>query len=565
MKLKIKHSIFGILLFLTIIPMIGFSTYLIVENNKKTEHLMTESLEVAVAAHVLDIENFNENIKENMRVISRLDVVLEGIRASIEKGQLMSEKENKYVRNMLTSRTTGNEFVESISIIDRNFRVITSSSEEYTPGEISNLRDAKAEFLTGEAVFSGVLPAASRGNKKKCVSGIVGIFDDQELIGYVVVEINMLFFEQLRTQGALWKGGTLYLLDQDSQLMTAGTSSEESREEFVSSAEERADYNRKWSQVDLEKEPQGKIMYTVLGQEYITYYAVIPGTSWHLLLTANLSEVEKKKETYAVTVGCILILGVIMFLLLNWIISKKLTRPVEKIVETLRKIQEEENYKLRIEAVGRDEMGRMAGEINLLLDYIEREDIEKKKRHKYLAEKAERDPLTGLYNKRTVEKKIEEMILKSRERGEQPALCIIDIDDFKEYNTNYGHAGGDQVLIYLAETLKSEAGTVAGRIGGDEFILGLETVKDRAALKRRLKRLLKKLNAGFKEKQDSRQIQIFCSMGAVVLDKGEASYEEVFSMADKALYQAKEAGKNTCRVKKETEAREVETEEVKKK
>jgi len=106
-----------------------------------------------------------------------------------------------------------------------------------------------------------------------------------------------------------------------------------------------------------------------------------------------------------------------------------------------------------------------------------------------LKERMERDPLTGLYNRRFLVRRLEEEINRAM-RHERP-LCamLIDIDDFKQINDQYGHNSGDTVLQKIADLLDraKRASDIAGRYGGDEFCIvfpdtdltGVGTVSDR--------------------------------------------------------------------------------------
>ena len=158
-----------------------------------------------------------------------------------------------------------------------------------------------------------------------------------------------------------------------------------------------------------------------------------------------------------------------------------------------------------------------------------------------LQTQAESDSMTGLLNHTAVEAHIADA-LRSGEKG---ALLIIDIDHFKEVNDCLGHLEGDRVLIVLSSLIKQHFrdSDITGRIGGDEFIVFTRGAHDRASLKKIGERLCKNVEGAFSSGERSLTI----SVGAVLTRRG-ADFAGLYKEADAALYAAKEAGRNACRV-----------------
>ncbi|KAF1055600.1 MAG: putative diguanylate cyclase DgcE [Stenotrophomonas maltophilia] len=84
---------------------------------------------------------------------------------------------------------------------------------------------------------------------------------------------------------------------------------------------------------------------------------------------------------------------------------------------------------------------------------------------------ASHDPLTGLINRREIERRLEQALLQARSEGAQHALCYLNLDHFKLINDSFGHAAGDQLLRAVADYLVGAVrdGDWAGRLGADEF------------------------------------------------------------------------------------------------
>ena len=153
------------------------------------------------------------------------------------------------------------------------------------------------------------------------------------------------------------------------------------------------------------------------------------------------------------------------------------------------------------------------------------------------------DSLTGLLNKKAIMKYAEDA-LKGKNR-ERVALAIIDIDDFKSVNDNFGHLLGDKVIKAVAQVIKNAVGTngVAGRIGGDEFFIVFEKFSDELEFRNVLRCI--KTNVAI-QYQEQMERKLSCSIGLARYGIGPFSttYHDLFKIADRSLYLAKVKGKN---------------------
>lgn len=167
-----------------------------------------------------------------------------------------------------------------------------------------------------------------------------------------------------------------------------------------------------------------------------------------------------------------------------------------------------------------------------------------KKALETLQNKACRDPLTGLYNKIVTKTMIEDIITKKQPR-QSHAFMIIDIDNFKAVNDNFGHLTGDDVLINVASQLKSLFGEedIVGRIGGDEFVVfmsGIRSTKDILIKAAALSRVLR-----CDYHTDTKECSISGSIGISVYPNDGKTYAELLQSADTALYKIKNHGKDS--------------------
>ena len=95
------------------------------------------------------------------------------------------------------------------------------------------------------------------------------------------------------------------------------------------------------------------------------------------------------------------------------------------------------------------------------------------------------------------------------------SVGFLDIDDFKDYNTNYGHQEGDNVIKFVANTLKENFKGEVGRIGGDEFVFGYEGDISKEELDRKVKKVYDILNKGYTRGDLLKNMSVPCSIGIV--------------------------------------------------
>ena len=155
--------------------------------------------------------------------------------------------------------------------------------------------------------------------------------------------------------------------------------------------------------------------------------------------------------------------------------------------------------------------------------------------------KSKHDLLTGLYNKRSFEDEVKNA-LKNKKPGDVSVLMILDFDNFKHVNDNYGHQIGDEVLKAFGMILERAFRTkdIIGRVGGDEFMVFMpdmskEFLTRSEEISKEILHELAVLKVGNAE-------HFSCSIG-IGTDAGDYDFKKLYLLADKALYESKERGK----------------------
>lgn len=156
------------------------------------------------------------------------------------------------------------------------------------------------------------------------------------------------------------------------------------------------------------------------------------------------------------------------------------------------------------------------------------------------------DKLTGLYNRRHFFKILETEIERAKRGGLSFSVVLIDVDDFTQYNNTSGHVAGDKLLAQLGEILKENVRNIdtVGRYGGEEFIIILPDADfhQSQSICERIRQKVKDFRFDNQEKQPNGNVTI--SVGFVNCRDTTLPTERIIEKSDKALYKAKDSGKN---------------------
>jgi len=160
---------------------------------------------------------------------------------------------------------------------------------------------------------------------------------------------------------------------------------------------------------------------------------------------------------------------------------------------------------------------------------------------------AERDPLTGLYNRTVFNRSLTHAIERSNRNNMSLAILLIDLDQFKYVNDSLGHAAGDELLKVISQRLKNNIRKVdiIARLGGDEFLILLEDITSEVDALAIADKLMKSIEAPVTI--DCRQLYVTLSAGIATYPDCADDGESLIQCADVAMYQAKAEGRNQCR------------------
>lgn len=162
----------------------------------------------------------------------------------------------------------------------------------------------------------------------------------------------------------------------------------------------------------------------------------------------------------------------------------------------------------------------------------------------HLREQSLRDPLTGLFNRRYLEEAASRELQRAERNEQQLAVLVLDIDHFKQFNDDHGHQAGDDVLVNVAGVLQDmfRGDDMVCRFGGEEFVALLTNINQQQTMQRAEQ--LRSTIAQSKWLIDGKPLTVTVSVGAALFPQHGTDLDGLISLADEALYQAKNAGRN---------------------
>jgi diguanylate cyclase (GGDEF)-like protein len=166
-----------------------------------------------------------------------------------------------------------------------------------------------------------------------------------------------------------------------------------------------------------------------------------------------------------------------------------------------------------------------------------------------LNELARRDPLTELVNRKGLDEQLDALWAHAKREGEPLALALIDIDHFKAYNDHYGHQAGDRCLVAVAEVVGQAARRpldLAARFGGEEFVLLLPgpSLENAEKITENLRRQIVALNLPHQASPTAKHVTVSAGLVHIYPQKSDRSIQGFIQLADQAMYEAKQRGRN---------------------
>jgi two-component system NtrC family sensor kinase len=275
------------------------------------------------------------------------------------------------------------------------------------------------------------------------------------------------------------------------------------------------------------------------GKYFLTTVRRLKSTGW--IIASNYSSEEAYLPLQNLVKYLIIImtiLGIISISMILLLMSFQLN-PLIRLNNAISKMGKDIFSVTELKINSHDEVGILTGSFNEMLNLIKLKTRELKNANDNLLRLSTTDPLTGLYNRRQVERILKEEIERAKRYNSPLCLMALDIDFFKHINDTYGHMTGDDIIKHLSLILMESIRMcdIAGRTGGEEFIIILPStdISNTGVISERIRMKIENSHFEFR-------IKYTCSIGVAKFK--DESYDDLLTKVDNLLYEAKRTGRN---------------------
>lgn len=290
--------------------------------------------------------------------------------------------------------------------------------------------------------------------------------------------------------------------------------------------------------------------------DMIAGYTYVPNAHWGVMIPQPIKELKDKAETIDETAILVMLLGLGLALIITIPISFILIKPLENLSRII-KLIEKGSARANLEQKTSKLIPLEIRDLNKsFFDMMN--NLEKNKEE--ISKLAYIDSQTGLPNRNYFYRLSKEILNQMLKRNQKGALIFIDFDGFKAVNDTYGHKVGDELLFMFGKQLTehlSQCGEhktflsfspplpeiLPARIGGDEFVILCQNIKDKNEVEIKIKALTQKIFSEYTLENDIR-LTLTGSVGIALFPEHGQRYDTLMRQADIAMYNAKYAGKD---------------------
>lgn len=313
--------------------------------------------------------------------------------------------------------------------------------------------------------------------------------------------------------------------------------------------QELANYQRAAAESDEDRlVTEGIGWYSLLIRQPVTLHGQLIGSVAVQASLASLYRDLTLQTTFGVLAAT---LALALSLVLTRRIAFGIVQPLLNLVQLTEQVRAEQDFSLRATEYGSDEAGRLARSFNDMMEQLEWHDArigaelqQRRLTEQQLNQLAYHDPVTGLHNRHYFKESLGAAVTEVTRYATSCAVLFIDLDDFKIVNDTLGHEAGDNLLILVAERLRStlRSSDVVCRIGGDEFAVIMENGVTAAQAERVASNIVGALSLPFVI--EGQQISVGASLGISLCPDHASDVVSLLRNADTAMYHAKGSGKN---------------------
>lgn len=532
---SIKNKIIVFAVLATFIPSLALGLLSFQQNEAMISDNITRELRVLAKHASRELDSWiNEHIYA-ARALSTSNIIIDELTHSSQKNK--TENPHEALLHYLRSVHEMLDTMLELTVVDTSGEVIASSVDEPTMVTIPQNwpQDALVQVVVASppqwntrydtAVFSIAMPVLSYDNL---------------ILGALVITLDLRSIQSELKDTAKLPQGEVLLLDSVGRVLLASYIKDTSKMSLDLSLLQL-----------LQTQPDEVSIFQGIGQREVIGLAYLSQT-----LPITVVAERDRQEVYAEWVqqrDLFLALVIVLTLIVTAVairMGHSIVVPLQRLVDATKQIVKGD-LEVSLVVTQKDELGRLTQMFNQMADKLRQNEAEilaanqaMHRKNQLLETLSITDGLTGLYNRNKLNLIISDQLARF-ERSKRPfAVLMIDVDHFKQLNDSLGHIAGDEILVAVAKVFVNAVRNVdfAARYGGDEFIIILvETTVDEALITaERIRSQLVNIYCDTIYKA----IEITLSIGVVQSEPGDATPTILLSRVDKALYEAKRAGRN---------------------
>lgn len=486
-----------------------------------------------VLEHFLALEN-RHVIEDTQRAVRNLDAELQNLdRTAKDYGswddtyRFMTDRKPRYLRSNYSPVTFANLGLRTLVLLDPAGKIVYLASW-HRGGQRREL-DADLRKITHAAMLA-------RRSSSPVMTGIIDLSD-----GPVMASMHPI----LTTQEAGPPRGTLIMLrDLDYRLLARITSLME-LPMGVYRINRKMDVGEGIGEAGIHS--SGDVSIRTINDDQLSVSTGLLdwfGTpTFELEIRHNRDVWQQGKHAYRFLVYSIVIFGCVFGGLALLLVHTVFVRRVEILTRFTEKIKNEQDLKSRICLRWKDELAKLAEQINQMLEDLQNSHDKLALARERLQHEATHDSLTGTWNCAAALELLDRELARSERDGSTVAVFMLDVDHFKNVNDRLGHAAGDRALQAMTASIGRilRSSDILARYGGEEFLV-IAPNCDLDEARRLAERILLRLESTPIELGDHK-LTITVSIG-LVSGAYPFTAEELIALADRALYRAKESGRN---------------------
>ena len=496
-------------------------------------------------------------------IVQYIETYQQSLKVFLDMTQFSSKSDNE-IRHLMYTFANSVENISSVSYLSATSgRVTITINDKYKVKTSANIKpfeyhhtENKYRKYDKENSISGVMRSStSRKPVVVFTHHIIGL--DKNKKGTIFLELELQPIADMCRKVRFGDKGSCVIIDNKGQII-AHPKQELEQEIYNASkigilSKMREAKNGIWSfKSPFSEEP------------LIAGYNTIEGLGWGVVIPQPKSELESPFKTVINTVITWLAVGIIIALLVAYILAHQITKPLNSLVVKSKEIGiRADTFNLgAIPKNSPNEISQLWSALSALvsrlhdsnkevrkLNYSLSKDIEKataklRASNLHLYKMSSMDHLTQIANRRYFEDSLKKIF--NRKPNENVGIIVIDVDKFKYINDHYGHEAGDLALKHIANIMKegTRGKDIPARLGGDEFVAYVHNCEDR--ILRQIAENLRKKVQDQPIEWEGQTIQLSLSVGTVNCHAHENySLDQLLKFADEAMYESKEAGRNS--------------------